>query len=229
LAKGFDLMAKVLARIRKARWGAVCALILACATPSAFARRQDATTDSAAKKPATTKPATKKPAAKTTASTHQKKPASSSSSAKVRSTSTTHKASTKRTSRKKKSRARGQQKIDSERATAIQEALIREHYLSGEATGTWNQASEDAMRKYQADHGWQSKQVPDSRALIKLGLGPSKDHLLNPESAMTTGPDAPRAQAMPTTSQTSAPTASQTAPTADPPPAPVPADSPSPQ
>lgn len=219
-----------LARIRKARWGAVCALILACATvPSALARRQDSTTDSTAKKPATTKPATKKPATKA-ASTHHKKTGSSSSSAKVRSTSTTHPTSTKRSSRKKKSaRARGQQKIDSERATAIQEALIREHYLSGDATGTWNQASEDAMRKYQADHGWQSKQVPDSRALIKLGLGPSKDHLLNPESAMTTGPDAPRAQAMPTTSQTSAPTASHTAPSADSPPVPVPADSPSPQ
>jgi hypothetical protein len=65
--------------------------------------------------------------------------------------------------------------------------------LSGEATGKWNQASEDAMRRYQADNGWQSKTVPDSRALIKLGLGPSHDHLLNPESAMTSGPDAPRA------------------------------------
>jgi len=27
--------------------------------------------------------------------------------------------------------------------------------------------------KYQADHGWQSKVIPDSRALIKLGLGPN--------------------------------------------------------
>ncbi len=88
--------------------------------------------------------------------------------------------------------ARGQQKIDSERAQAIQEALIREHYLSGEAAGIWNQSSEDAMRRYQADHGWQSKTVPDSRALISLGLGPSHDHLLNPESAMTTGPFPPR-------------------------------------
>jgi hypothetical protein len=52
----------------------------------------------------------------------------------------------------------------------------------------WNQESEAAMRRYQADHGWQSKEVPDSRALISLGLGPSNDHLLNPESAMTTGP-----------------------------------------
>src|SRR6266567_2792536 len=92
-------------------------------------------------------------------------------------------------------------------SSAQQEALIREHYMTGEATGAWNQASEDAMRKYQADHGWQSKQVPDSRALIKLGLGPSQDYLLNPESAMITGPDAPRGESIPTTSHTAAPAA----------------------
>jgi hypothetical protein len=34
--------------------------------------------------------------------------------------------------------------------------------------------------KYQADNGWQSKVVPDSRALIKLGLGPNySSELLN--------------------------------------------------
>jgi hypothetical protein len=90
--------------------------------------------------------------------------------------------------RKRRTMARGQQKIDPERAQEIQAALIREHYLSGAAVGTWNQASEDAMRRYQADHGWQSKTVPDSRALISLGLGPRHDHLLNPESAMTSEP-----------------------------------------
>jgi hypothetical protein len=100
-----------------------------------------------------------------------------------------HTASNKSGARgRKKTTARGQQKIEPERAQAIQEALIREHYLTGEAAGTWNQSSEDAMRRYQADHGWQSKTVPDARALISLGLGPSHDHLLNPESAMTTGP-----------------------------------------
>jgi hypothetical protein len=103
-----------------------------------------------------------------------------------------------------KRKPRGQQKIDSERAQAIQEALIREHYMTGEATGTWNQASEDAMRRYQADHGWQSKEVPDSRALISLGLGPSNDHLLNPESAMTTGPNISHAAA-PVSSSSSEP------------------------
>jgi hypothetical protein len=115
-----------------------------------------------------------------------------SGSAHPKSTGTTaHNGKSKRSSLKKsgKKTARGQQKIDPQRAEAIQEALIREHYLSGEPAGTWNQASEDALRKYQADHGWQSKQVPDSRALISLGLGPSHDGLLNPESAMTMGPD----------------------------------------
>jgi hypothetical protein len=128
-----------------------------------------------------------------------------------------HKTTAKRSSHKKKStRTRGQQKIDSERARSIQEALIREHYLTGEATGTWNQSSEDAMRRYQADHGWQSKTVPDSRALISLGLGPSKDHLLNPESAMTTGP-------MPTTSHSAPATANPAPPQSQP------TDPPSPQ
>jgi hypothetical protein len=86
------------------------------------------------------------------------------------------------------SKKRGQQAIDHERATAIQEALIREHYLHGEPSGSWDTSTQAAMQKYQADQGWQSKTTPDSRALIKLGLGPSKDHLLNPESAMTSAP-----------------------------------------
>jgi hypothetical protein len=122
--------------------------------------------------------------------------------------------------RKKSSRVRGQKKIESERARAIQEALIREHYLNGEAMGAWNQASEDAMRRYQGDHGWQTKTVPDSRALIKLGLGPSKDHLLNPESAMTTVPDSPQATSLNPASHSAAAAAplSKT-PTSDPVPA----------
>jgi hypothetical protein len=171
-------MTRRLGRIRLARYGAVCALLLTCAClPAAFARQQSAASDSATQKPATAKPRK-----------HHKTTSSSSASAKA--ASTTHTASTAKRSRKK--RVRGQQKIDSERARSIQEALIREHYLSGEPTGTWNEASEEAMRRYQGDHGWQIKQVPDSRALIKLGLGPSNDHLLNPDSAMTTAPDAPR-------------------------------------
>jgi peptidoglycan hydrolase-like protein with peptidoglycan-binding domain len=87
---------------------------------------------------------------------------------------------------------RGQQAIDADRAREIQTALIREHYMQGEASGIWDANTQAAMQRYQADHGWQSKTTPDSRALIKLGLGPSSDHLLNPESAMTM-PAAPAA------------------------------------
>src|SRR5208282_4821411 len=93
---------------------------------------------------------------------------------------------------KKASRKRGQKAIDSARARQIQTALIREHYMQGQPSGTWDAATQAAMQRYQADQGWQSKTTPDSRALIKLGLGPSHDHLLNPESAMTM-PTAPAA------------------------------------
>jgi hypothetical protein len=89
---------------------------------------------------------------------------------------------------RKVSKKRGQQAIDSARSREIQTALIREHYLQGEPSGTWDAASQAAMQRYQADHGWQSKTTPDSRALIQLGLGPKPDHLLNPESAATSAP-----------------------------------------
>jgi hypothetical protein len=132
--------------------------------------------------------------------------------------------------KKKKTTARGQQKIEPERAQAIQEALIREHYMSGEAAGTWNEASEEAMRRYQADHGWQAKTVPDSRALISLGLGPSHDRLLNPESAMTTEPAAPHAESLSTGSHSADPGGRMNAvPVPSRPAAPPARDSPGPQ
>jgi hypothetical protein len=94
------------------------------------------------------------------------------------------------------SRKRGQQKIDPARSQEIQEALIREHYLDGPASGVWDAKCQSAMERFQADNGWQSKVVPDSRALIKLGLGPDHEHLLNPESAMTSQPATPHASSM---------------------------------
>lgn len=71
----------------------------------------------------------------------------------------------------------GQRRIDPARATQIQDALIKSNYLTGPATGTWDADTVAAMKKYQADHGWQTKLMPDSRALIALGLGPEQDHV----------------------------------------------------
>jgi hypothetical protein len=128
--------------------------------------------------------------------------ASTSSSSASSSTSwTSHKS--KKSRKKVSSRQRGQQKIDTSRTREIQEALIREHYLDGSPSGVWDAKSQSAMVRLQADNGWQSKVVPDSRALIKLGLGPDHEHLLNPESAMTSMPLSNRAAPQAETSHAS--------------------------
>jgi hypothetical protein len=73
------------------------------------------------------------------------------------------------------SKLTGPRAMDSDRATQIQTALIKSGYMTGTPSGHWDAASEAAMQKLQADNGWQTKLTPDSRALIKLGLGPKED------------------------------------------------------
>jgi hypothetical protein len=130
---------------------------------------------SAASQPATSK----HPASHSHASSSSHKSGSSHSTSKG-----------KKSKKSASKRSHGQQKIDPERTQEIQEALIREQYLDGKPTGVWNEATQEAMQRYQADNNWQSKTTPDARALIKLGLGPDHEHLLNPESAMTSQPRA---------------------------------------
>jgi peptidoglycan hydrolase-like protein with peptidoglycan-binding domain len=83
----------------------------------------------------------------------------------------------------------GQQGIQGERAAEIQQALIRENYMDGSPSGAWDARTQQAMARYQADHGWQSKVTPDSRALIKLGLGPSHDKDIVPSDSVSTSMD----------------------------------------
>jgi hypothetical protein len=136
-------------------------------------------------------------------------PANSSAS-KPHSSTSSHSKSSKSTSKSKKSKKsassrHGQQKIDAQRTLQIQEALIREHYLTGKPSGVWNDATQQAMQRYQADNNWQSKTTPDARALIKLGLGPDHQHLLNPESAMTTQPQGTHDASMSSSPSTAGP------------------------
>ena len=100
--------------------------------------------------------------------------------------------------RKASWKKKGQQGINAERATEIQQALIREKYLTGEPTGEWDARTQAALIKYQGDNGWQTKVVPDSRALIKLGLGP------NYSAALLNGPPKAAAAATPSTMNVSA-------------------------
>jgi len=80
-------------------------------------------------------------------------------------------------------RLHGQQAIDPSRVTEIQQALIREHYLTDEANGRWDSTTEGAMQKFQADQGWQTRLMPDPRAIKKLGLGADYSGAINAKDA----------------------------------------------
>ena len=125
--------------------------------------------------------------------THKK-----SSTAHVRSTRHSG-SSTKASAKSRHKKLHGQQGIDTARATEIQQALIREHYMTGEPTGQWDSTTMSAMQKYQSDQGWQTKLMPDSRALKKLGLGPDYSNAINASGSSFAGPkpatDIPAAQA----------------------------------
>lgn len=83
---------------------------------------------------------------------------------------------------KARSKPTSQHAIDDTRATQIQNSLIKSGYLSGDASGHWDSQTQAAMQKFQADNGWQTKLIPDSRAIIKLGLGPNQASALSNSS-----------------------------------------------
>lgn len=78
----------------------------------------------------------------------------------------------KSSSKKSASRTvRRQTEPDAERAREIQEALAREGYLTSKPSGKWDAATSDAFSRFQRDKGLPVTGKPESRALIKLGLG----------------------------------------------------------
>jgi hypothetical protein len=85
-------------------------------------------------------------------------------------------------------RLHGQEAIEPARVIEIQRALVREHYLTIEPNGRWEATTEAAMQKYQADNGWQTRLMPDSRALKKLGLGPDYSNAINAKNSSFAAP-----------------------------------------
>ena len=65
-----------------------------------------------------------------------------------------------------------------ERVQEIQQALIRDGYLQGDASGEWDATTRQAMLRYQTMHGFPPTGLPEAKSLMKLGLGP---HPLSPE------------------------------------------------
>lgn len=61
--------------------------------------------------------------------------------------------------------------LQPERTQEIQQALIREGYLQGEASGQWDASTREAMQRYQTDHGFTATGLPEAKSLMKLGLG----------------------------------------------------------
>jgi len=108
--------------------------------------------------------------------------------AKSTKTSKTSSSASRRAATSHTRRPKGQQSIDSERVMQIQQALIREHYMTGDPTGNWDSTTNGAMQKFQADQGWQTKLMPDSRAIKKLGLGPDYSGAINAKDSSFADP-----------------------------------------
>jgi peptidoglycan hydrolase-like protein with peptidoglycan-binding domain len=98
---------------------------------------------------------------------------------------TSHKMFNKRS--KSATKPTPQRGIDDTRATQIQTSLIKSGYLTGEASGHWDAGTEAAMQRFQSDNGWQTKLIPDSRAIIKLGLGPAQNSGQSTSTAAASG------------------------------------------
>ena len=63
-----------------------------------------------------------------------------------------------------------------DRYREIQGALAAKGFLKPEdATGTWNQTSSNALKKFQAEQNLESSGKINSLSLIALGLGPRRD------------------------------------------------------
>ena len=127
---------------------------------------------------ATNTPA-KKTAKKTAKTTTAHKATSSArkrTSTARRSSATARKGTAKKGTKRTTSWRNRQMTPTPERYKEIQRALAAKGYLKPEdAQGAWNQASVDAMKKFQSDQKLDSTGKINSLSLIALGLGPKHD------------------------------------------------------
>src|ERR1700686_2203773 len=79
--------------------------------------------------------------------------------------------SSKSKGKKKAAKVKGQTAPTSDRIREIQTALNREGALSAEPTGKWDDATTEAMKKFQENNGLNPTGKIDAGTLNKLGLG----------------------------------------------------------
>jgi peptidoglycan hydrolase-like protein with peptidoglycan-binding domain len=82
-------------------------------------------------------------------------------------------ASTRRRYRKEGARTRlARLKLQPERASEIQQALVQRGYLNAGPSGVWDDSTRDAMKRFQIENGFPPTGLPEAKSLMKLGLGP---------------------------------------------------------
>jgi peptidoglycan hydrolase-like protein with peptidoglycan-binding domain len=87
-------------------------------------------------------------------------------------------------------------KLQPERVAEIQQSLIDAGYLQQEPTGKWDNATRDAMLRYQTEQGFPLTGLPEAKSLMKLGLGPHPlPPDLDPTAQARASADAPEAPA----------------------------------
>ena len=84
-----------------------------------------------------------------------------------------------------------------DRYKEIQKALADRGYLKNEPTGTWDSASQEALRKFQNDQKLDPSGKITAASLIALGLGPKNEARAAAASSGTSPADAPRATTSP--------------------------------
>jgi len=141
---------------------------------------------------AAAKSATKKQPSPAPATASARKPVTHSTGATTHQAAAVHKTG----ARKKPARTlTGRQRLarlhlEPDRVQEIQQALVREGYLQGDANGRWDDHTRAAMLRYQTDHGFSPTGLPDAKSLMKLGLGPHPlAPELDPDLSRDRGPD----------------------------------------
>jgi hypothetical protein len=149
----------------------IAALLVPSGMTLAAARKKRSTAKKGTAAPAARKGSSaRKPAA--TATTRK----GASSSARRRGTTASKKGRSTRGAKKTAQSWRSRQlRPTPERYREIQQALIDKGYLQAPATGTWDQTSTDALRRFQQNQHLDSDGKIDSLSLIALGLGPKYD------------------------------------------------------
>lgn len=150
--------------------------ILSCAAMAAMivlAWSADGAVAPRRKAPAKKKASTAK---KSGAAASSKKGANTASSRKPGTTAKSASSRGKKTAGKRVTWRNRQLSPSPDRYREIQGALAAKGFLKPEdATGTWNQASSDALKKFQAEQNLESNGKINSLSLIALGLGPHRD------------------------------------------------------